>query len=171
MTEVPSPKIAVIGLGYVGLPLALAFSHKYPVMGFDIDEKRIGELRNHHDRTQELSASQLKNADALQFGSEATDLKDCTVFVVTVPTPIDNYKKPDLGPLLTASRTVGAVLKKGDVVIYESTVYPGCTEEDCVPVLESVSGWAFNADFFTQPNSAVFDLKATLPKATADARL
>lgn len=148
MLENSTLKIAVIGLGYVGLPLALALSHKYAVLGFDIDEGRIGELRNHFDRTQEIETNQLKGADKLQFSRETEDLTGCNVFIVTVPTPIDNYKKPDLTPLLTASHTVGMVLKKGDVVIYESTVYPGCTEEDCVPVLEKYSGLVFNKDFY-----------------------
>lgn len=148
MLENSPLKIAVIGLGYVGLPLALALSHKYNVLGFDIDAERIGELRNHFDRTQEVDADQLKKADKLQFSRETADLTGCNVFIVTVPTPIDNYKKPDLTPLLAASRTVGAALNKGDVVIYESTVYPGCTEDDCVPVLEKYSGLIFNQDFF-----------------------
>ena len=148
MLENSPLKIAVIGLGYVGLPLALALSHKYPVLGFDIDEERIGELRDHFDRTQEIETEQLKRADTLQFSRETEDLQECNVFIVTVPTPIDNYKKPDLSPLLAASQTVGVALKKGDVVIYESTVYPGCTEEDCVPVLEKYSNLIFNQDFF-----------------------
>ena len=148
MLENSPLKITVIGLGYVGLPLALALSHKYNVLGFDIDAERIGELRNHFDRTQEVETEQLQAADMLQFSRELGDLKNCKVFIVTVPTPIDNYKKPDLTPLLAASRTVGAALNKGDVVIYESTVYPGCTEDDCVPVLEKYSGLIFNQDFF-----------------------
>ena len=148
MLENSPLKIAVIGLGYVGLPLALALSHKFAVLGFDIDEERIGELRNQFDRTQEVDADQLKGADKLQFSRETADLIGCNVFIITVPTPIDTYKKPDLSPLLAASRTVGEALKKGDIVIYESTVYPGCTEEDCVPVLEKCSGLTFNEDFF-----------------------
>ncbi|GHB56810.1 nucleotide sugar dehydrogenase [Persicitalea jodogahamensis] len=144
----PPLKIAVIGLGYVGLPLALAFSKRYSVVGLDTDLARIAELLAHHDRTQELTDRQLQTAESLQFTGDAADLKDCTVFVVTVPTPIDDYKKPDLRSLLAASHTVGTLLKKGDVVIYESTVYPGCTEEDCVPVLEQTSRLNFNTDFF-----------------------
>ncbi|MPR32138.1 nucleotide sugar dehydrogenase [Salmonirosea aquatica] len=148
MLENSPLKIAVIGLGYVGLPLALELSNRYFVLGFDINEARVKELRNSFDRTQEIAPGQLKAADTLQFSWETDDLNNCNVFIVTVPTPIDVYKKPDLTPLLAASRTVGAALKKGDVVIYESTVYPGCTEEDCVPVLEKTSGLTFNKDFF-----------------------
>lgn len=141
-------KIAVIGLGYVGLPLAVEFSKKYKVVGFDIDTERINELRGGKDRTQELSALDLQTVKDLSFSSNPQDLLPYNVFIVTVPTPIDSYKKPDLVPLLSASRTIGGVLKKGDIVIYESTVYPGCTEEDCVPVLERESGLKFNVDFF-----------------------
>ncbi len=148
MPENNSLNIAVIGLGYVGLPLAVEFSQKYPVLGFDINESRIQELREHLDRTQEMEASRLKAAKSLRYSCDAQDLKACNVFVVTVPTPIDAYKKPDLVPLLAASRTVGAALKPGDVVIYESTVYPGCTEEDCVPILEKISGLTYNVDFY-----------------------
>ncbi|WP_373512852.1 nucleotide sugar dehydrogenase [Persicitalea sp.] len=148
MPQNPPLKIAVIGLGYVGLPLAMAFSQYFPVMGIDIDEARIAELRTHHDRTQELTDDQLKAAVSLRFTSDVADAKDCTVFIVTVPTPIDDYKKPDLRSLMEASHMVGTVLKRGDTVIFESTVYPGCTEEDCVPVLEKTSGLAFNTDFF-----------------------
>jgi UDP-N-acetyl-D-glucosamine/UDP-N-acetyl-D-galactosamine dehydrogenase len=148
MPENITPNIAVIGLGYVGLPLAVEFSQQYPVLGFDINESRISELRHHVDRTQELESSRLEAANRLRYSSDLHDLKGCNVFIVTVPTPIDSYKKPDLTPLLAASRTVGAALKKGDVVIYESTVYPGCTEEDCVPELEKASGLTFNVDFF-----------------------
>jgi UDP-N-acetyl-D-galactosamine dehydrogenase len=141
-------KIAVIGLGYVGLPLAAEFGKKYQVLGFDINMSRINELSKGYDRTQEMSDDDLKKAHHLAFSSNIEDLKGSNIFIVTVPTPIDNYKKPDLTPLLAASRTVGKVLKKGDIVIYESTVYPGCTEEDCVPVLEKESGLKFNEDFF-----------------------
>jgi UDP-N-acetyl-D-glucosamine/UDP-N-acetyl-D-galactosamine dehydrogenase len=141
-------KIAVIGLGYVGLPLAVEFGKKYSVLGFDINKKRVEELGNGYDRTQEVESEQLKSSPNLTFSTNIEDLQDYNVFIVTVPTPIDNYKKPDLTPLLSASRTIGKILKKDDVVIYESTVYPGCTEEDCVPVLEKESGLIFNQDFF-----------------------
>lgn len=148
MPQTNTPNIAVIGLGYVGLPLAVEFSQKYPVLGFDINESRIRELRDHLDRTQEVETSRLQAAESLQYSCDPQDLRACNVFIVTVPTPIDAYKKPDLVPLLSASRTVGAALKPGDVVIYESTVYPGCTEEDCVPILEKTSGLTFNVDFY-----------------------
>jgi len=143
-------KIAVIGLGYVGIPLAHAFSNKYKVVGFDIAQWRIDELSNGHDRTLELSDEQVKEAieNSMEFTNKIEDIADCNVFIVTVPTPIDKHKKPDLTPLLKASETIGKVLKKDDIVIYESTVYPGATEEDCVPVLETVSGLKFNKDFF-----------------------
>jgi len=143
-----NPSIAIIGLGYVGFPLAVEFGKQYPTLGFDIDATRISELNRGYDRTQEVSDAQLKASDQLKFSSELTDLAACNTFIVTVPTPIDHFKKPDLGPLLKASEMIGKVLKKGDVVIYESTVYPGCTEEDCVPVLEKQSGLKFNEDFF-----------------------
>ena len=143
-----NPSIAIIGLGYVGFPLAVEFGKKYPTLGFDIDATRISELNRGYDRTQEVSDAQLKASSQLKFSSELTDLSACNTFIVTVPTPIDHFKKPDLGPLLKASEMIGSVLKKGDVVIYESTVYPGCTEEDCVPVLEKQSGLTFNEDFF-----------------------
>jgi len=140
--------IAVIGLGYVGLPLAVEFGKVRPVIGFDINEARIQELQQGHDRTREVDADELKQAAQLQFSSSLDALSAATVFIVTVPTPVDKYNRPDLTPLIKASETVGHVLKKGDIVIYESTVYPGCTEEDCVPVLERVSGLTFNTDFF-----------------------
>ena len=143
-----NPYIAIIGLGYVGFPLAVEFGKQYPTLGFDIDATRISELNRGYDRTQEVSDAQLKASAQLKFSSELTDLSACNTFIVTVPTPIDHFKKPDLGPLLKASEMIGKVLKKGDVVIYESTVYPGCTEEDCVPVLEQESGLKFNEDFF-----------------------
>jgi len=148
LSEIAASKIAIIGLGYVGLPLAVEFSRKYSVLGFDINKERVSELKRGYDRTQEISSEDLQRVQDLQFSDELSALASCDIFIVTVPTPIDNYKKPDLGPLLKASNTVGKVLKKGDLVIYESTVYPGCTEEDCVPVLESVSGLKFNVDFF-----------------------
>ncbi|NBW03227.1 MAG: nucleotide sugar dehydrogenase [Cytophagia bacterium] len=143
-----NPSIAIIGLGYVGFPLAVEFGKQYPTLGFDIDSTRISELNQGYDRTQEVSDAQLKASAQLNFSSELNDLSGCNTFIVTVPTPIDHFKKPDLGPLLKASEMIGSVLKKGDVVIYESTVYPGCTEEDCVPVLEKRSGLKFNEDFF-----------------------
>jgi len=143
-------KIAVIGLGYVGLPLAHAFSEKYEVVGFDIAQWRIDELKSGHDRTLELSDEQVKEAisNGMKFTNVLDEIADCNVYVVTVPTPIDDHKRPDLTPLLKASESIGKVLKKDDIVIYESTVYPGATEEDCVPVLEKVSGLKFNEDFF-----------------------
>ncbi len=141
-------KIGVIGLGYVGLPLAVEFGKKYEVVGFDINTERIKELKQGIDRTLETTEKELKEATKLHFTNQIDDLKSVNIFIVTVPTPIDQYKRPDLRPLVSASRTVGKVLKKGDIVIYESTVYPGCTEEDCVPVLEENSGLKFNVDFF-----------------------
>jgi UDP-N-acetyl-D-galactosamine dehydrogenase len=146
MTEIH--RIAVIGLGYVGLPLAAEFGKTRLVIGFDINMGRISELREGRDHTRETSAEELALAAGLTYTSDAADLKSATVFIVTVPTPIDAHKRPDLTPLLRASETVGKALKKGDIVIYESTVYPGATEEDCVPVLERVSGLTFNVDFF-----------------------
>jgi UDP-N-acetyl-D-galactosamine dehydrogenase len=151
MYEIPqfeNIKIAIIGLGYVGLPLAVEFGKKYSVLGFDINQLRINELSKGYDRTQEMTALDLESTKDLTFSVDVEALKTCNVFIVTVPTSIDKFKKPDLIPLLSASRTVGEVLKKNDVVIYESTVYPGCTEEDCVPVLEKESGLLFNQDFF-----------------------
>ncbi|MCD9019614.1 nucleotide sugar dehydrogenase [Parachryseolinea silvisoli] len=141
-------KIGIIGLGYVGLPLAVEFGKKLQVVGFDINQDRIAELRKGHDRTLEVESEELKSSKGLSFSSETNDLKDVNYFVITVPTPVDEFKTPDLRPLQSASKTVGSVLKKGDIVIYESTVYPGCTEEVCVPVLEKVSGLKFNVDFF-----------------------
>lgn len=141
-------KIAVIGLGYVGLPLAVEFSKKYDVIGFDVNADRIAELMAGHDATMEVSDAELLEAKSLRYSSSASDLNDVNIFIVTVPTPVDASKRPDLTPLMRASETVGGVLKRGDIVIYESTVYPGATEEDCVPVLERVSGLSFNTDFF-----------------------
>jgi UDP-N-acetyl-D-galactosamine dehydrogenase len=141
-------KIGIIGLGYVGLPLALEFAKVIDVVGFDINNKRIDELRKGVDRTNEVDTQELKNSARLTFSSDVSALKQVTYFIVTVPTPVDEFKKPDLKPLESASKTVGNVLKKGDIVIYESTVYPGCTEEICVPVLEKISGLTFNVDFF-----------------------
>ncbi|MDR6803770.1 UDP-N-acetyl-D-galactosamine dehydrogenase [Dyadobacter sp. BE34] len=141
-------RIAVIGLGYVGLPLAVAFSKKYPVTGFDINKRRIQELKDAYDTTKEISRQDLRKAVNLAFSWDEAALKECNVFIVTVPTPVDHYKKPNLTHLLKASGMIGQMLKKGDVVIYESTVYPGCTEDDCVPVLERESGLKFNEGFF-----------------------
>jgi UDP-N-acetyl-D-galactosamine dehydrogenase len=141
-------KIGIIGLGYVGLPLAAEFGKVMEVVGFDINKERIQELKKGFDRTREVEADELKASTSLTFSSDKGDLQDVTYFIVTVPTPVDESKKPDLRPLISASKTVGSVLKKGDIVIYESTVYPGCTEEVCVPVLEEVSGLKFNHDFF-----------------------
>ena len=141
-------KIAVIGLGYVGLPLAVAFGNKWKVMGFDIDEARIKDLELGIDKTLELSPEQMASASHLEYTSRKEDLVDCNVFIITVPTPIDAARKPDFDPLLKSSATIGSVLKKGDLVIYESTVYPGVTEEVCVPVLEEFSGLKFNQDFY-----------------------
>jgi len=142
-------KIAVIGLGYVGLPLAAAFSEKYEVTGFDVNAARIKELKSGYDRTLELSAEQMKKAieSGMKFSLNLDDIKDCNFFIVTVPTPIDKNKRPDLTPVIKATQSVAKVLKKGDIVVYESTVYPGVTEEICVPLLEE-SGLKFNEDFF-----------------------
>ncbi len=141
-------KLAVVGLGYVGLPLAVEFGKKRTVLGFDINQKRVDELNNGQDHTLEVEPEELKQAKHLRFSTAISDLAGSNVFIVTVPTPIDEYKQPDLTPLVKASETIGKALKKGDVVIYESTVYPGATEEDCVPVLEKVSGLKYNVDFF-----------------------
>ncbi|MFN3661810.1 Vi polysaccharide biosynthesis UDP-N-acetylglucosamine C-6 dehydrogenase TviB [Yoonia sp.] len=141
-------KIAVIGLGYVGLPLAVEFGKIRPVIGFDINAARIDALRNGHDSTLEVPANELRGAAHLSFTTDPGDLAAANIYIVTVPTPIDAHKRPDLTPLIKASETLGKVLKRGDIVIYESTVYPGATEEDCVPVLEHVSGLKFNTDFF-----------------------
>ena len=141
-------KIAVIGLGYVGLPLAVEFGKKVPVVGFDIHQKRIDELKSGQDHTLEVSPEELAQSAHLTYSANLEDLKDCNFFIVTVPTPIDEFKQPDLTPLVKASTSIGKVLNKGDVVVYESTVYPGATEETCIPVLEQVSGLKFNQDFF-----------------------
>ena len=141
-------KIGIIGLGYVGLPLAVEFGKKRPVMGFDISQRRVEELKAGNDSTREVSREELLAAKHLSFTTDIGDISDCNCYIVTVPTPIDEYNRPNLKPLIRASETVGKVLEKGDIVIYESTVYPGCTEEDCVPVLEKQSGLKFNEDFF-----------------------
>jgi len=141
-------KIAIIGLGYVGLPLAVEFGKKVSVNGFDIHQKRIDELKSGQDHTLEVTSEELQQAIHLSYTANLEDLKDCNFYIVTVPTPIDDYKQPDLTPLIKASTSIGQVLKKGDIVVYESTVYPGATEEVCIPVLEKVSGLKFNQDFF-----------------------
>ncbi len=142
-------KIAIIGLGYVGLPLAHAFAEKYEVVGFDINQKRIDELNTGYDRTLELSSVQLAEVkENISFSMKLEDIESCNIFIVTVPTPIDESNRPDLTPLIKSSQSIGEVLKKGDIVIYESTVYPGVTEDVCVPELENVSGLKFNKDFF-----------------------
>ena len=140
--------LAVIGLGYVGLPLAIAFGKLRKTIGFDINVRRVEELRSGLDVTKESSFKDLASAKKLKFSSEIQDLRDCNCYIICVPTPIDKHKQPDLTPLISASKTVGAMLKKGDLVIYESTVYPGATEDDCVPVLEDMSGLTFNRDFY-----------------------
>ena len=141
-------KLGIIGLGYVGLPLAVEFGKKRTIVGFDVNPKRIAELRSGIDKTLEVGAEELLQASQLTFSASIEDLRKCNCFIVTVPTPIDEHKRPDLTPLIKASKTIGQVLKPGDIVVYESTVYPGCTEEDCVPILEKVSGLKFNQDFF-----------------------
>ncbi|WP_293712344.1 nucleotide sugar dehydrogenase [Stenotrophomonas sp. UBA7606] len=146
--DISSTRLAIVGLGYVGLPLAVAFGKKIPVVGFDINSGRINELVAGIDRTLETSSELLASAQYLSYTHELADLKDCNVFVVTVPTPIDNARQPDFDPLLKSSAAIGSILKRGDIVIYESTVYPGVTEEVCVPVLERASGLKFNVDFF-----------------------
>lgn len=147
-TALDGVKIAVIGLGYVGLPLAAEFGKHRPVVGFDINQARISALLAGHDATLEVSDDELKQAAQLTFSADPKSLESCNVYIVTVPTPIDQHRQPDLTPLIKASETIGKALKKGDIVIYESTVYPGATEEECVPVLERVSGLSFNEDFF-----------------------
>ena len=141
-------RIGVVGLGYVGLPLAVEFGKRFNTVGFDIKQARVDELKGGHDSTLETDEAELASATKLTYTTKLADLKPCRVFIVTVPTPIDEYKRPDLTPLVKSSESVGQVLKKGDVVVYESTVYPGCTEEVCVPILERVSGLKFNKDFF-----------------------
>jgi len=148
MTDASTPMIAVIGLGYVGLPLAAEFGKHRPVIGFDISAERIADLAAGHDVTCEVSSGELAQARHLSLTTNPADLAAASIFIVTVPTPIDAHKRPDLTPLLKATETVGRALKRGDIVIYESTVYPGATEEDCVPLLEKVSGLTFNTDFF-----------------------
>jgi UDP-N-acetyl-D-glucosamine/UDP-N-acetyl-D-galactosamine dehydrogenase len=148
MRNIADSQIAVIGLGYVGLPLAVEFGKHYPTLGFDINKARIAELNDGQDHTLEVSSEELKQADKLTYSCNVEDLRRATVFIVTVPTPIDKHRQPDLTPLIKASETLGKVIKAGDIVIYESTVYPGATEEDCIPVIERVSGLKYNVDFF-----------------------
>ena len=148
MTNINELKIAVIGLGYVGLPLAVEFGKQRSVVGFDINASRIAALMSGTDHTLEVSDEELAVAIHLRYSSDIQTLKDCNFFIVTVPTPIDNSKQPDLTPLIMASKAIGSLLKKDDIVVYESTVYPGATEEVCVPVLEEVSGLIFNQDFY-----------------------
>ncbi|GMQ87904.1 MAG: Vi polysaccharide biosynthesis UDP-N-acetylglucosamine C-6 dehydrogenase TviB [Gammaproteobacteria bacterium] len=148
MLTIEEARIGIIGLGYVGLPLAVEFGKKMPTVGFDINADRIGELKRGKDSTLEVDEAELAEAAQLGYTDQVDDLRVCNVFIVTVPTPIDRYKRPDLSPLESASRTLGKILKQGDVAIFESTVYPGATEEVCVPIMESVSGLTFNKDFF-----------------------
>src|SRR3990167_8458861 len=148
MLNLEDIKLAIIGLGYVGLPLAVEFGKYRSVVGFDINQQRISALKAGHDTTLEGNDEELAHSVHLSYSADIDGLKACNTYIVTVPTPIDAHKKPDLTPLIKASQTIGKVLKKGDIVIYESTVYPGATEEDCVPVLEQVSGLTFNVDFF-----------------------
>jgi UDP-N-acetyl-D-galactosamine dehydrogenase len=143
-----TPKIAIIGLGYVGLPLAIAFGQKYPTIGFDINIDRVNQLKEGKDHTLQSNSEAILNSSNLSFTDQLSVIKDCTIYIVTVPTPVTTYKEPDLSFLLNASQSIGEVLNKGDIVIYESTVYPGCTEEDCVPVLEKTSGLKYNVDFY-----------------------
>ncbi|MFT4643612.1 MAG: UDP-N-acetyl-D-galactosamine dehydrogenase [Psychroserpens sp.] len=141
-------KIAIIGQGYVGLPLAIEFGKKYPTIGFDINANRIDDLKKGIDQTNEASPEQLRSVNKLTFSANINDIKECNIYIVTVPTPIDEFKTPDLNPLKDASKMLAEILKKGDTVIYESTVYPGCTEEVCVPLLEKSSGLIYNTDFY-----------------------
>lgn len=148
MFQLEQLKIAIMGLGYVGLPLAVEFGKKVQTTGFDINLQRIQELNNFQDHTLEVSAEELAQVENLSYSSHIEQLKQCNFFIVTVPTPIDNFKQPDLTPLIKASQSIAQILKKGDVVVYESTVYPGATEEVCIPILEQYSGLVFNQDFF-----------------------
>lgn len=148
MRSLRNCRVGVVGLGYVGLPLAVEFGKQFRTIGFDIKAARIRELAAGKDSTLEVERAELKQATKLEFTADVRALKRCHIYIVTVPTPIDEYKRPDLTPLVKASESLGTVLKKGDVVVYESTVYPGCTEEVCVPILERVSGLKFNRDFF-----------------------
>ncbi|MGI9328873.1 MAG: nucleotide sugar dehydrogenase [Pseudomonadales bacterium] len=146
--SIDQAKIAVIGLGYVGLPLAVEFGKKYPTVGFDINAARIAALGEHRDDTLEVTSDELKQANMLSCTDDIGELRQCNVFIVTVPTPIDEFRRPDLKPLQAASRTLAKVIERNDIVIYESTVYPGATEEDCIPIIEADSGLVYNTDFF-----------------------
>lgn len=148
MISFEQERIAVIGLGYVGLPVALSFGRKVATVGFDIRAKRIEELKSGHDETREVTSEQLKAANKLELTADPARLAECTFYIVAVPTPIDNNNRPDLGPMISASRTVGPHLKKGDIVVFESTVYPGVTEEVCGPILEEKCGLRCGIDFF-----------------------
>jgi UDP-N-acetyl-D-galactosamine dehydrogenase len=148
MKDIAHSQIAIIGLGYVGLPLAVEFGKHYPTLGFDINKARVAELQQGLDHTLEVSSAELAESGQLSYSCELDDLRRANVYIVTVPTPIDEHRQPDLTPLIKASETLGKVIKAGDVVIYESTVYPGATEEDCIPVIERVSGLKYNVDFF-----------------------
>jgi UDP-N-acetyl-D-galactosamine dehydrogenase len=148
MQQLENTRIAIVGLGYVGLPLAVEFGRRYDTVGFDIRAARVEELRAGHDHTLEVDAAELAAATRLRFSAQLDGIRGCNVYIVTVPTPIDAAKRPDLTPLVKASESLGQVLKRGDIVVYESTVYPGCTEEVCIPILERVSGLAYNRDFF-----------------------
>jgi UDP-N-acetyl-D-galactosamine dehydrogenase len=148
MFDLERARLAIIGLGYVGLPLAVAFGRRFPTVGFDINRERIAELERGEDHTREVDPEELRAAEHLSYSADPRALAECNVFIATVPTPVDAHKRPDLTPLFRASETIGKVLKRGDVVVYESTVYPGATEEECVPILERVSGLRFNKDFY-----------------------
>src|SRR6202044_1449657 len=148
LEDISQARLAVVGLGYVGLPLAVEFGKRYRVVGFDISSSRVKALKAGRDLTLEVRDDELRDATRLRFTTDVAELADCNIFIVTVPTPIDQHKRPDLSPLIKASQFIGSVLKKGDIVIYESTVYPGATEEECVPILEEISGLVFNADFY-----------------------
>lgn len=141
-------KIGIVGLGYVGLPLAVEFGKKYDTVGYDLNSERIAQLERGFDQTKEVDQEQLTQSNFLRFSADSNDLADCNIYIITVPTPIDHFNKPDLSYLLSASKAVGKLLKPGDIVVYESTVYPGCTEEECVPILQKCSGLEFNKDFF-----------------------
>ncbi len=148
MQQLENTRVAIVGLGYVGLPLAVEFGRRYDTVGFDIRAARVEELRAGHDHTLEVDAAELAAATRLRFSAQLDGIRECNVYIVTVPTPIDAAKRPDLTPLVRASESLGQVLKHGDIVVYESTVYPGCTEEVCIPILERISGLTFNRDFF-----------------------
>jgi UDP-N-acetyl-D-galactosamine dehydrogenase len=148
ITDLADARPAIVGLGYVGLPLAVEFGRRYPTIGFDIDHERVAELRHKRDSTLEVSADELTAATKLTYSTDLKDIEDCNVYIVTVPTPIDAYKRPDMAALRSASKTIGEVIKRGDVVVYESTVYPGATEEVCLPIVEKTSGLKLNTDFF-----------------------